>query len=334
MKDKFERPALSERFMHLAYLLKHTATITNRDRDIFGPPIRMAVYALLPATAFFAAMWGFLVDADGTGMALLALSVTLFVYKFFYYNRQELALSWLVFETAAGRDRDGAEAAQRVSDLKPQARILALLDMGSAWIARQRRRGNKGMINRLLLSALTEGWDMINHFLLPAFAIEGVGFRDGMSRLKAARENVPETLMGVFGIDILGRLVASIAAPLYVLMAVFGIIAGTVLAPVLPMAFGAGVFGDLLPAEVLQYLPITAETRFNWLPLFICILVGRLLSAVFERLVTTLKVIYFTLFYARTLHADSLAEDIRAELDAYLRFSDREEPEDAAPYPA
>ncbi|WP_274426388.1 hypothetical protein [Chelativorans sp. YIM 93263] len=334
MKDKFTRPALSDRFDQLSYLLKHTVTIIGRDRDILGPPIRMAIYSLLPAIAFFAMIWAFLIDRDGSGMALLALSVFLFVYKFFYYNRQELALSWLVYETAAGRDRDGAEAAKHVSTLKSQARLLALLDMGAAWIARQRRRRNKGFINRLLLSALTEGWDMVNHFLLPAFAIEGVGFREGMSRLKATRENVPETLMGVFGIDILGRLVASIAAPLYAIMAVFGIVAGTVVAPALPAAFGAGEFGDLFPPEVLQYLPITAETQFNWLPLFIGILLGTLVSAVFERLVTTLKVIYFTLFYARTLHADSLDEDIRAELDAYLRFSDDGQAGAATPYPA
>lgn len=334
MRDTFTRPGLSERFEQLGYLLKNTVTIIGRDRDILGPPIRMAVYALLPATAFFAAIWAILVDADGTGMLLLTLSVILFVYKFFYYNRQELALSWLVYETAAGRDRDGADAGRHVSNLKGQARILALLDMGAAWIARQRRRGNKGMMNRLLLSALTEGWDMVNHFLLPAFAIEGVGFREGMNRLKAARENVPETLMGVFGIDVLGRLVTSIAAPLYAIMAVLGVIAGIVLVPALPAAFSAGEFGDLFPPDVMQYLPITAETEFNWLPLFICIFLGRLVSAVFERLVTTLKVIYFTLFYARTLHADSLAEDIRSELDEYLRFSDDGDAGDAAPYPA
>lgn len=334
MNDTFKRPGLGLRLEHLFYLLKHTLTIIGRDRDILGPPMRMAIFALVPVSVFFAAIYAIAIEAGGIGTLLLALAVILFIFKFFYYNRQELALSWLVYETAAGRDRDGPQALQRAGELKRQARILALLDMGGAWIAWQRKRGNKSMVNRVFLSALTEGWDMVNHFLLPAFAIEGIGFRDAMGRLRAVRENVPETLMGVFGIDILGRVVVAIAAPLSVVIAVIGIVVGTVLAPVLPAAFGAGAFGDLFPEDVLAYLPVTAQSQFNWLPLFVGIFLVMLVSAVFERLVTTLKVMYFTLFYTRTLHPESLAPDIRAEIDPYLQFTEGGDTGSAAPNPA
>ncbi|PQO24388.1 hypothetical protein C2I36_03070 [Rhodobacteraceae bacterium WD3A24] len=333
--DRFRRPGLQERFTQLAYLLKHTVTIVGRDADIIRPLVRMAIYAAVLVTVFFAMIWAYAVDSDGTGTLLLLLAVILFIYKFFYYNRQELAVSWLVAETAFGRDRSVTDAAAHVATLRGQARILALLDMGAAWIASRKNNNKSGLLTNLLLSAITEGWDLVNHFLLPAFAIDNVGFRDAMGKIRAARDNVPETLMGVFGIDILGRVVVTIFAPIYTLLALAGVALGTWLAGVFPQAFHAGQFGDMLPPEALEWLPISATSEFNWLPLLVAIFLGKVVAAVFERAVTTLKVIYFTLFYARTLHAGSLSEDIRGELERYLRLEgeDAESPDDGVTAP-
>jgi len=333
--DKFRRPGAQERIKQLAYLLKHTVTIIGRDADILRPLLRMAIYAAVLVTVFFAMIWAYAIDASGTGTVLLLLSVVLFLYKFFYYNRQELAASWLVSETAFGRDRSLADASEHVATLRSQARSLALLDMGAAWIASRKNNNKSGMLTNLLLSAITEGWDLVNHFLLPAFAIDGVGFRDAMGKIRAARDNVPETLMGVFGIDILGRVVVTIFAPIYVLLGLGGVVLGTWLSGIFPAAFHAGQVGEVLPPEVLDWLPITATTEFNWLPVLVAIFLGKVIAAVFERAVTTLKVIYFTLFYARTLHAGSLSQDIRDELERYLRMEDGGEatPDDSATAP-
>ena len=45
-------------------------------------------------------------------------------------------------------------------------------------------------------------------------------------------------------------------------------------------------------------------------------------NAILARLVTAIKVIYFTLFYTRIAHADALTSDIRDELDGYLNLGD------------
>jgi len=48
---------------------------------------------------------------------------------------------------------------------------------------------------------------------------------------------------------------------------------------------------------------------------------------VLDRLTNSVKVIYFSIFYMRITHADSIIPEIRDELDAYLRM----EAEDPAP---
>ncbi|MCM2563745.1 hypothetical protein M8756_16590 [Lutimaribacter sp. EGI FJ00015] len=323
---RFRKPGLSERFSQLGYLLKHTATIVGRDRDILTPVMRIILFSVILVTLFFAMIFSYVVEANGTGTLLLLAWLGAAFYHFFYFNRQELALSWLVFETAAGRDRSFSEATDHAGKLGGQIRILAFLDMAAAWIAwRRGNSNNNGLLTNLVLGAMTEGWDLVNHFLLPAFAVDGVGFRDGMGKLRATRENVPETLVGVFGIDVIGRVVATIVAPLYILLILVGLIVGVWASGTMPAAFEAGRLGDVLPPAAFDYLPVSAASVFNWLPLFVCIFLGKFVSSVFKRVVTAVKVIYFTLFYARILHSEDLAPDIRDELESYLSFGGKDD---------
>ena len=323
---RFRKPGLSERFAQLGYLLKHTATIVGRDRDIKTPVIRMILFSVVLVTLFFATVAAYVIDANGAGTLLLLAWLVVGIYHFFYFNRQELALSWLVFETAAGRDRSFAEAIGHAGKLGGQIRTLALLDMAAAWIAWRRNNSEKnGLLTNLILGAMTEGWDLVNHFLLPAFAVDGVGFRDGMGKLRATRENVPETLVGVFGIDVIGRVVATIVAPLYTLLILIGVAVGVWASGMMPAAFEAGRLGDVLPPEAFDYLPVSADSVFNWFPLFVSIFLGKLVSSAFKRIVTAVKVIYFTLFYARILRVEDLAPDIREGLESYLRFGSEDD---------
>lgn len=324
---RFRTPGLGERFSQMGYLLRHTATIVGRDRDILTLVIRTIIVSVILVTLFFAMVAAYAVECKGAGTALLLVWAGAGIYHFFYFNRQELALSWLVYETAAGRDRSFAEAMDRVGSLGGQIRILALLDMAAAWIASRRGQSEKkGFLTNLVLGAMTEGWDLVNHFLLPAFAVDGVGFRDGMDKLRATRERVPETLVGVFGIDVLGRVVATLVAPLYMLLVLIGVAAGTWLSGILPGAFEGGELGALLPVLAFDYLPWTPNTLFNWLPIFVCIFLGKLISTAFKCVVTAAKVIYFTLFYARLLHPEDLSPEIRQELESYLTFGGKGDP--------
>lgn len=313
----FERPSVGARLSQLTYLFKHTFTILGRDRDILTPIIKMSIYATVVVSLFFAGIAAIVMDMGGTGTWLLLLGVIAFIYKFFFYNRLELRLSRLVFDTACGKDVTPEGAREALAGTGGMARTLALLDMASGWIA---SRGNKGgFITRIVLGAAVEIWDLVNHFLLPVIAIDKLGFRDGCSRLYTLKDHVPETLAGVFGIDIMGGVLRTILGPLYLIAILLGIFAGLAFGGSLPASFSAGPLGDAFQT-IPGWLPVDEQTLFNWLPLFVLLFLSFVGNAIFARLVTVIKVVYFTLFYTRITHNDALAPDIRNELDGYLNL--------------
>ena len=315
--NRLRKPGFGERLSQLGYLFKHTFTLVGRHPGIVRPLVRMTIYGIVSASFLFAGLLAFGYGASGIGAALIALAVLTFIYKFFFYNRQELRQSWLAAETLQGRNRTSTEAARRVDELSWTARKLALLDMLFARLAQLANNEKSGFLVRMVAGALVEIWDLANHYLLPAAAVDGYGIRDGVARMKALRDNVPETLAGVFGIDVAARAVGAIVGPVYVVL-----------------FLGSGALGlwigDGLPAfeigdaqEILGTFGIDAEAgplHFAWLPTLVALWLGKLGSVVLERLTTSVKVVYFTVFYMRIAHSDAILDEIRGELDGYLRL--------------
>ncbi|NEZ04340.1 hypothetical protein G4Y73_09305 [Wenzhouxiangella sp. XN201] len=327
MQQTLRKPGFGERLKQLAYLLKHTFTIVGRDPGIVRPWVRMTIYGLVLTCLFFGAITAFIVDANATGMLLLFASIVLFVYRYFYDTRQELRQAWLVSEALQGEKRSADEAKSRVKELAWTARKIALIDLLVAWLMSMARRSNKaGMLVRLFMRGIEEVWDLVNNYLLPSAAVDGYGIRDSVSRMGTLRDNVPETLAGVFGIDIAARAVGSIMAPVYALLFVGSILLGLWVGDAVP-AFYAGDAREMFNNVEAGFLP--DEMHFSWLPLLIAIWLGKLGSVVLDRLTNSVKVIYFSIFYMRITHAGDIIPEIRDELDSYLRM-EAEEPEPVA----
>lgn len=98
-----------------------------------------------------------------------------------------------------------------------------------------------------------------------------------------------------------------------------GIVLGLFWGNSLPEAFSAGELRERFSSMPDGWV-IGPHTVFNWLPLLILVFLGFFSHAVLARIIDTLKVIYFTLFYARITHADDLAPDFRTDLDGYLEL--------------
>ena len=325
MQDKLRKPGIGERLSQLAYLLKHTFTIVGRDPGIIRPWVRMAIYSIVMSSLFFLGALFLALGNALTGSLLLAMSVLLFFYKFFYFTRQEMRQSWLVSEAVKGNRRSADEAKARVGTLASTCRKIALLDMLVSWIVTMARRNQKaGFLVRIIAQGLEEVWDLLNHYLLPSAAVDGYGIREGVGRMKTLRDNVPETLAGVFGIDIAAKAVGTIIGPLYFGLILLAAGAGVWLGDALP-AFHVGDIRQMLDDPQLDFLPETLD--FSWLPLLIVLWLGKTLSVVLERVTTTVKVIYFSIFYMRITHADEIIPEIRGELDGYLKM----EKSDVAP---
>lgn len=325
MQQTLRKPGFGERLKQLAYLIKHTFTIVGRDPGIMRPWLRMTIYGLVLTCLFFFAVTAFIVGAGGTGTVLLLVSILLFIYRFFFDTRQELRQAWLVSEALKGERRSAEEAGSRVKALAWTARKIALIDMLVAGLlSMARSNGKAGALVRLFMKGLEEVWDLLNNYLLPSAAVDGHGIRESVSRMGTLKDNVPETLAGVFGIDIAARAVGSIMAPVYLLLVVGAIALGLWVGDAVP-AFYAGDVRDMLDNVEADFLP--AEMHFSWLPLLIAIWLGKLGGVVLDRLTSSVKVIYFSIFYMRITHVEAIIPEIRGELDAYLRM----EAEDPGP---
>ncbi|MBI6630668.1 hypothetical protein [Pontibaca salina] len=312
----FKKPDMKTRLAQLGFLVKHSFTIVGRNRALIAPVARMAVYAIVMILLLFIGICLVLYD-NGNGTWFLLAAGLMFLYKFFYYNRAELTLSRMTWTAATGGTPNHRAARKEISDLRRQIRILGLLDMVGAWVASRKTKAG-GFMN-MLLGGIVEIWDLVNHFLLPAFAIDKLSLADGIASLKQLKDHVPETLGGVFGLDILGGVVRTLMAPLYGAGVLFGIIVGVVGGHHMPEAFSGGTIGELFP-DMPQIWLIGPDSIFSWLPVFVVVSLGVLVHAIFARIVTAIKVIYFTLFYARIEHAEALAPDIRADLEGYLEL--------------
>lgn len=135
----FITPNRKARLAQLGFLVRHTFTIIGRNRAILAPLIRMWIYAALMVTLLSAGL--FLIFYEyGYGTWFLLTGIAMFLYKFFFYNRAELTLSRLVYGTATGATPTRAEALREVAPLKSQIRLLALMDMASAWVASRKKK--------------------------------------------------------------------------------------------------------------------------------------------------------------------------------------------------
>lgn len=327
MQQTLRKPGFGERLKQLAYLLKHTFTIVGRDPGIVRPWVRMTIYGLVLTCVFFSAITAFIVGANGIGTLLLLGSIVLFFYRYFFDTRQELRQSWLVSEALKGEKRSADQAGARVKALAWTARKIALIDMLVAWVmSLSGKSGKAGALVRLLMRGLEEVWDLVNHYLLPSAAVDGYGIRDSVSRMGTLKDNVPETLAGVFGIDIAARAVGSIMVPIYMVLFLAAVALGLWLGDAVP-AFYAGDARELFNNVEAGFLP--EEMHFSWLPLLVALWLAKLGGVVLDRLTNSVKVIYFSIFYMRITHAEDIVPEIRGELDSYLRM-EAEEPEPVA----
>lgn len=312
--QSFDNLSFTNRLKAVGNLVKNTFTIIGRDKDIKTPWIRMAIYNFVMVTGFFYALLGWWYDFPAEGW-LLTLSILLFIYKHFYHNKQEIRLSWTVYETIIGNDPSykGAKAAGK--EVKSQTRKLAWMDIGMVLLQKSKYTGSKGMITMLInmfIDGLEEVWDLINHYLLPSVAVDKMDIQPGIKKMKKLKDQVPETLTGVFGIDFIGRVVGRITAPIYTGLFIIAAAAGY---------FGTAYFPSFeIPFEGT---PITITV----VPLVICFYFGKLFSNLFERVVTSIKVIYFTIFYTKITHPERIMDELQEELVAYLKLDQVDEVE-------
>ncbi|WP_445665507.1 hypothetical protein [Fodinibius sp. AD559] len=310
--QSFDSLPYKERIKSVLHLVKSTFTIIGKDKDIIKPWIRMAIYHSIMVTFGFAVFFLWQFDQIGYGLLSLFFAFILFLYKHFYDNKQEMRMSWTVYETIIGNDPSYVGATNASKKLSSQILKIAWLDILMRFVNKSKFVGGGiiKMIIRLFIAGLEEVWDLANHYLLPSVAVDEMDITPAVKEMKKLKDRVPESLVGIFGIDFLGRVVRHVTLPAYVLLFIISAAIGY---------FGSSVF----PTSTIT---IGGDpVSFSWVPVIVALWIGKLFSNLFERTVTSVKVVYFTVFYTKITHPERIREDMQDELVDYLKLKQVDE---------
>lgn len=304
--QRFTKKPFKERVKDTGFLLKNSFSIIGKDKDIIKPTIRMAVLSVIITTLVFIAIWNIFVLNVGTGILILLFTLIFFFpFKIFYDVRQKANQSWIVYNTVTGHDIGEKEARAHTKEVRWTLRGIAFIELMVRWAAGQRgkKKGMAGILFNIFLAALIEIWDLLSHYLIPAVVVEQKPVKELLPQIKSLKNNVPATLVGVFGIDFVGNVVHSMFAGIYFVMLVLSVLLGWALAGVMP----GTVF-------------TIAGFSFSWVPVLIALYVSFIIGGVLQKFVESIKVIYFTIFYVAIRAPKKIDPSMRKELTHYLRL--------------
>ncbi len=309
--------SFSEQFGNLKYLLQHSVTIIGKNKAIAYPMVAMAVYSFLLTSFFFLAIAFILADIPVLGFLLLLPVIFFWFLRFIFYVYQKMAMSWLVHQTILGLKRSFGDSQKHAMGLKGQILGIAVVDVVMKYAGSKSKQagGIVGIVIRLVVAGLAKVWDLARHFLLPSIAIDRHTLKQSVEEMKKLKERVPETLVGVFGIDFVGNIVMKLISPIYFVIILLGLAIGWAL-------------GGFLPD--IMVLPLDDGLSIAWPPVLAMIFLAKSISILLAYATASVKVIYFTIFYTQLVHGESINPALRDDLKQYLRLEEGVELEKSA----
>lgn len=305
-KKKVPRKPMRERMGDTNYLIKHSFSVLSNAKDIAKPTVRMIVYSSIVTTLIFGALLGIFTGSYvGVGfLVLLFTFVILIPFRFFYNMRQKARQSLMTYSAIVGEPISYKESRALTKPVKSTLRIMAFMDLLVKYASSRRGQaeGIRGFIIDLLLSALVEVWDLLARFMLPAVVIEKKGIKDIIPELKSLKNNIPSTLVGVFGIDFSGDVVGGLLFLAYIFFFLVSV--------------GLLFLVDSLTDATIGRLPV------SYIPIFVMVFVMAILGGILKKIMVSVKVIYFTVFYTSLKWPDAITNDLRPGLTHYLNMED------------
>ncbi len=303
--ESFIKKSFKDRLKDTVFLIKNSFTIIKKDKDIKVPTIHMIILSLIVLVLFYSAILIFILGKFVTiGILLLALVIVVLIpFSFFYNVRQKANQSWIVYNTVCGKDISYNDAHNHTKTEKGKLRMVALIDilMKYANSKKSNKKGIIGILINLFWGFLDEVWDLLSHYMLPAIVIEQKPLKEIIPKIKLLKTNVPAALVGVFGIDFAGNVVG--------------------------LLFGATFLLSLLISVWIGYLIsiFTEETvitinsfSFSWVPVFIILFLISIIGSAYNKIIESIKVIYFTIFYTSIMRPKNITQEFQAELTNYL----------------
>lgn len=297
----FTRRPFWESVKSTGFLLKNTFTIIGKDKDILQPLYRMVVISLLMVIVMFISLFMIFGGSMGWGFVLLIPVFLIVLYRFFFDVRQKAMQSWIVYNVAIGKDSDYPRAKEHIKSVKGQLRWLGFIDMLVAYAKSKKKGKGGGLLFNLFIGVLGEVWDLAQHYLLPAIVIEQKPWKEIVPELKQLRKNVPATFVGVFGIEFVGKVIKKLVAPVYTVFTILLLLLGVQV------------------AKWTSFMVFSAQGyTFSLAPVLVGMFIVAIIGTIFNEIIESVKVIYFTIFYVSIKHPTKIAPALRKELTHYL----------------
>ncbi len=294
----------------LINLSKQSILILHKDRDLFVPVIYNTIISFIGILAAFSMVY-FLVIGESVRNAVISGMVMVIFSPIATYLKikYKAASCWMTYEVIQNIDTDIKSGVNSLKGKKIRIFLIALVDMIVKNAKEDREEGGffSSIIMGILFSFLAEVWDLIKNFSLPVIVIQDCTIRELPGQLSSLKENIPATLMGVLGLDIIGSILVSAISTIFL----FGCVLGGLTGYLLP---------DFFPGS---WLLIFGDTAVNSLPVFICMMAGSIIVSFLNNLVAIVKSIYFTVFYTALHNPMAIHEGIREEVTNYLNYNDR-----------
>ncbi len=303
--ENFTKKPFKDRLKDTGFLIKNSFTIIGKDKDIKTPTIHMIVLSIIMRTLIYLSIFFFIIGKF-TLVGILLILFTFFILKpfsYFYYVRQKANQSWIVYNTTCGQDISYADAHSHTKTQKSKLRVIAFVDLVMGYIKSQNgnRKGILGILIGLFLSFLDEVWDLLSHYMIPSVVIEQKSLKEIIPEIKSLKTNVPATLTGVFGIDFVGNVIGSLFAGIFFIS--------------LLVSVGIGYLISLFTQSTIITI---GSFSFSWVPVFIMLFLVSIVGGIYKKIVESIKVIYFTIFYTSIMRPNNIRNDMKDELTHYL----------------
>lgn len=318
MIQQFKKKSFRNRLSDTGFLIRNSFTIVGKDKDIKTPSIRMIVLSLIITMITYSSFLFFFLLNIKLGALLFLTTLILRVYRYFFNVREKAKQSWIVYNTACGKDISYNDAHVHTKVQRGRFRIIALVDFLMKRLKNTVKRQKKGFLNFIIQIAvgfLMEVWDLLSHYMLPAIVIEQKSMKELVPEMKSLKKNIPATLVGVFGIDFVGNVVNNI----FNWLKFFGVILGLFIGHFIAQRT------DFCVIHVFEFTNVDGDSfdgSFCWIPIYVLFFTISILKAIFKNIVDSIKVIYFTIFYTAIRLPDSISPEMKEELNSFLLMKD------------
>lgn len=278
----------------------------TKSADLRTPYIHRLIFsAIMHTIIFFIVLMIFHQWKIGIGFFLMFFSIIILgPYSFLFHIQMRAMISWMTYACITKRNTSESEAKERISEVIWSLRFLALVEFLLKTKSNDNEQGLWPMLKRMFISMIEAVLDVAENYLLPTVVVEQVSLTDAVPKLIEMKNNIPAVLAGSFGFDMIGDAISAFSFIIYLVV----------------LGIGGGIAYFLGP-----YMPHGLQFMFSnhqWflIPIILSVFICSYIGSFIKISASSLKAIYFTIFYVSINRANEIDETYRDNITNYLNF--------------